>query len=354
MAHACEQDPSGSDDEIYLAGRTVLFPAARRRPPLRRVTHRLLLATSVLLLAAVIVYIGRDGYNDNSDGDVDFLDALYYAAVSLSTTGYGDVVPVDNAARLVNVLAITPLRIVFLMILVGTTLEVLTERSRHQLRLRRWRSHVHHHTVVIGYGAKGRHAVQTLLTHGEKKSHIVVVDPQRRVCEAATHAGLTAVQGDATRSEVLRRARVDEAGKVLVAPQRDDTAVLVTLTARQLNDRATVVAAVREEENVPLLRRSGADSVITSSGSAGRLLGTASVSPDVGTVLEDLLSYGDGLDVAQRPVHQDEIGLAPRACTDLVVSVVRERTLLHFADPGLGELRAGDHLVVIRPAAEGD
>ena len=50
----------------------------------------------------------------------------YYATVSLSTTGYGDITPVSPGARLVNILVVTPLRILFLLILIGTTLEALT------------------------------------------------------------------------------------------------------------------------------------------------------------------------------------------------------------------------------------
>jgi hypothetical protein len=51
------------------------------------------------------------------------------------------------------------------------------------------------------------------------------------------------------------------------------------LTARQLNRGAKIVAAVREEENAPLLKQSGADVVITRASAAGRLLGLSVFSP---------------------------------------------------------------------------
>lgn len=46
--------------------------------------------------------------------------------------------PVSDGARLTNIFVITPLRVLLLIILVGTTLEVLTERSREEWRLNRW------------------------------------------------------------------------------------------------------------------------------------------------------------------------------------------------------------------------
>ncbi|WP_201009264.1 NAD-binding protein, partial [Kitasatospora sp. Root187] len=77
------------------------------------------------------------------------------------------------------------------------------------------------HTVVIGYGTKGRHAVATLLGQGVERSEIVIVDPLRKVIDQATRDGLTGVIGDATRTETLLRAELPTASRVVVAPERD-------------------------------------------------------------------------------------------------------------------------------------
>ncbi|MFG2195082.1 potassium channel family protein [Streptomyces sp. NPDC048639] len=324
--------------------------------PLHQVARRLLMALVVLLTTVFIVYAERDEYHDNADNSVDLLDCLYYATVTLSTTGYGDIVPYGEGARLVNVLLITPLRVLFLIILVGTTLEVLTERTREQWRLNRWRSALRDHTVVVGFGTKGRSAVLTLMAKGLSKERVVVVDPSQKVIDAASAEGFVGVVGDGTRSEVLKRAEAQRAGKVIIATQRDDTAVLVTLTARQLNRGAKIVAAVREEENAPLLRQSGADAVITSSSAAGRLLGLSVVSPSSVVVLEDLIHQGSGLDVIERPVVKAEVGRSVREVDDLVVSVLRGHRLLGFDDPKASPLQATDRLIAViraNPAGNG-
>ena len=88
---------------------------------------RIIYATLALFAAVLIVYLDRDGYRDVQDNRLSFLDCLYYATVSLSTTGYGDITPFTPEARLVNVLVITPLRIAFLIVLIGTTVETLTD-----------------------------------------------------------------------------------------------------------------------------------------------------------------------------------------------------------------------------------
>ncbi|GAA2150280.1 potassium channel family protein [Kitasatospora kazusensis] len=328
----------------------ILLPARPAAPPLRQVGLRLALALAVLLATTLIVWLDRSGYHDNANDTVSFLDAAYYATVTLSTTGYGDITPVSDGARLTNILVITPLRVLFLIILVGTTLEVLTERTRKQWRLNRWRSTVREHTVVVGYGTKGRSAVDTLVGQGVAKDSIVVVDPQRKVLDQAARDGLVGVLGDATRTDTLLRAELPSAARVVVAPERDDTAVLITLTIRQLNKSATVVAAVREDENAPLLRQSGADLVVTSSSSAGRLLGMSMLSPHAGAVMEDLLTYGTGLDVIERPVTRAEAGRSPRDCADLVVAVVRGHRMINYTDPEAAVLQLTDRVITIHPA----
>lgn len=324
----------------------VLLPRPKRGP-LRQVARRLLAALAVLWVTVALVYADRGNYHDNADGHVSFLDCVYYTTVTLSTTGYGDIAPVGEGARMTNILLVTPLRVVFLIILIGTTLEALTDRTREQWRLSRWRSQLRDHTVVVGFGTKGRSAAQTLLSTGVSRERIVVVDPNHHVVKSANDEGYASVLGDATRSDVLARAEVRRARQIVIATQRDDTAVLVTLTARQLNARLKIVAAVREEENVPLLRQSGADAVITTASAAGRLLGLSVLSPNASSVMEDLIQQGTGMRLNERPVTRAEVGRSPRDCDDLVVTVVRGHRLLGYDDPEAAPLQPTDRVVVI-------
>ncbi|MEU4092506.1 potassium channel family protein [Streptomyces sp. NPDC026673] len=341
-------------DRAGQSGAVVHLPRKKAAGPLRQVVRRLVMALFVLVLTVFIVYVDREGYHDNAGGPMTLLDCVYYATVTLSTTGYGDIVPYSASARLTNVLLVTPLRVLFLIILVGTTLEVLTERTREQYRQQRWRSTVRDHTVIVGFGTKGRSAAKTLTGHGVPAQRIVVIDPEPKAVEAAVAAGFTGVIGDATRNDVLLRAEIQRAKELIIAAQRDDTAVLVALTARQLSRRISIVASVREEENAPLLRQSGADSVVTSSGAAGRLLGMSMLSPSAGEVMEELISYGSGLDLIERPVTKAEAGLSPREVGDLVVVVKRGHRLLDHDNPEANPLQLTDRLIAIHRTSQQD
>lgn len=208
------------------------------------------------------------------------------------------------------------------------------------------------HVVIVGYGTKGRSAAETLVNNGVSRDDIVVVDKGGAAVSDAHADGLAVVTGDATRSGVLQRAGVERATQVIITTDRDDSNVLSTLTVRQLNAGAYIVAAVREHENAPLMKQSGANSVITSSDAVGRLLGLSSLSPTLGTVMEDLLTYGEGLEVAERELLVSEVGQQPQSLPDQVIAVVRDDTVYRYFDPTVTQLSRGDRLIVVRPARE--
>jgi voltage-gated potassium channel len=326
---------------------SVRLPRGAQVQPVVAILRRVGIAVAIVVVNWIAVLLERGGYTDNADGHVSVVDALYYTTVTLSTTGYGDITPVTTSARLINALVVTPMRFLFVLVLVGTTIQVLTERSRDQFRIARWRSRVQDHVIVCGYGTKGRSAVRALLQQQLPVDHIVVVETDPAGVRQAEADGIVTVQGSSTSDAVMSEAEVERAKAVIVAVNRDDTAVLTTLTVRQLAPSATVVAAVREAENADLLVQSGATSVITSSDAAGRLLGLATESPRAVAVVEDLIAVGTGLDLQEREITSNEVGRPPLSLGIPVLAVARGGRTLPYDDADCQVLQAGDRLVYV-------
>ncbi len=72
----------------------VLRVPQEQQSPAVAIARRIGYAVIALTLAVLVVYIDRDGYRDVQDNEMSLLDCIYYATVSLSTTGYGDITPV--------------------------------------------------------------------------------------------------------------------------------------------------------------------------------------------------------------------------------------------------------------------
>lgn len=318
------------------------------RDPISAVLHRFLLALLLIAVVAAIVRIDHDGYRDSKGDGISTLDAFYYATVSVTTTGYGDIVPVSNNARLLSTSIVTIARIIFLILLVGTTFEVATQHGRAALAQRLWRKRLHDHVIICGFGTKGQSAARTLLAEGIKPSDIVVIDDDAHRIGDATALGLAGIVGDASRTDVLKHADASEARAVIVAPDNDAASVLITLTTRELSQRAKIVSAVREEQNAHLLRQGGADVVIVSSDAAGRLLGLSTYAPEIVALLEDLLVPGAGLELAKRSASSDEIGGAPKAKPgELVMAVRRNGAVLLASAPEAQTIQPDDQIFLL-------
>lgn len=306
------------------------------------------LALGLLVFIAVVVYLGRDGYVDAAGGTITAVDALYYASVTVTTTGYGDIAAVTPGTRVATLILITPARILFLILVVGTTVEVLTEQYRQLLAATRWRKRVQDHYVICGFGSTGQSASTALLANDVVPAQITAVDTEAAPLEHATTSGFTGVRGDASRVAVLQQAAVGGAQSVIVTPNRDDTAVLITLTVRELNPRAHIVVAVRERENLHLLRQSGADEVIDATAAVGRLLGLATHSGAALTLIDDLLEAGTSLEVAEvePAVQPDGTVTVPAGVS--CVEVLRDGRRLAYPSGAAGPLTPEDRLIVVR------
>ena len=213
----------------------------------------MLLAAMLLAASTVIVYLGRGGYRDaaHPGQPLSALASLYCATVTLSTTGFGDVVPVTDTVRVVNIVLITPIRVIFLVLLVGTTLEVLAERTRVNWRINRWRSRVAGHTVIVGYGTKGRSVIRTLGECGVPDGSIVVVDASAEAVAEANSSGLVGVSGDATRRSVLERAEIGTAAQIVIAVNDVLAASDLRATPLTRGDRFILVSSPDQPASQP-------------------------------------------------------------------------------------------------------
>ena len=175
---------------------------SRRFQPLRRAVKvpvwgdlgiRLGLAFILIMTVVLIHYWDRDGLIDNHDGHVSFLDVVYFTMISITTTGFGDIAPISERARLVEALIVTPVRFAVLFIFVGTAYNFLIKRSWEKFRMARIQDSLEDHVVVLGFGISGSEAVGELIEHvGRAAGRKVIRVPVPRI---ATKFALQYVPG---------------------------------------------------------------------------------------------------------------------------------------------------------------
>ncbi len=332
----------------------VLFASAEANPG-RVLAFRALVIFGLFALVTGVLWLDRDGISDQIDGELSFVDLVYFVVVSLTTVGYGDIVPVTERARLIDAIIITPARLLVWLVFVGTAFELFFHKGLERIRMARLQQQLKDHIVICGYGHSGRTAAAELVRRGTPPQQVIVVDQNEELLQEAATAGYIGLRGDATMNRVLRDAGVANAGAVILCTGRDDTNALAVLTVRQINPRARVITDAHEEENAPLLKQAGADVTVSPSQISGFLLADSVSHRHVTDFVLDVLSSGGRLLLNERPAREEELGKAAGVVGDaMIVRIYRDGRPVGFWEAEGQVIRAGDVVLALESEAARD
>jgi voltage-gated potassium channel len=319
--------------------------------PGRKLLTRLIIALSLLCAITAILWLDRDGLRDQVDGEITFSDVVYFSMITVTTVGYGDIVPVTTRARLIDALVVTPVRIAVWILFLGTAYQLIIRQYTEGYRMTTLKTALDGHVIVCGFGNTGAAAVKELLAKGTDPKQIVVIDLQDSRARAAIGCGVAALQGDGTQEATLRDAVIEKAKALIIAAGRDDTSALILLTARHLNAAIRIIVSANEAENVKLFRQGGANSIVSPSTFGGYALANAVDQAHMVQYMEDLLTAGGRVNLIERPVRAEEVG---RTAVDLkpniVLRVYRGDTIISMTEVQRGRrFESGDLLVLLIP-----
>ena len=287
-------------------------------------------------------------------------DGMWWALVTITTVGFGDIAPVTGLGRgIAGVLMVSGMFMLALFAgIVGHSLlnAVLTIRE-DQFRM----STNVNHIVVCGYDAGSRMLLDTLLEDVDIGRHdIVIFDDDERPPDLP--GAFTWVRGDPTKESELHKVRITHARAVIVVGARDrppaeaDASTILTLFTirRWVRDnvpskrvrRLYIVAEILDAENVDHARTAGADEVIETTRMGFSLLAHAVSQPGTAEVLGDVVRTGaHSLYVGRIPEEYE----LPQAYGELIAGLRRQHGILVLGvrdGVGLDVLNPSDEVVV--------
>jgi voltage-gated potassium channel len=287
-----------------------------------RISHEELikgLAAVVVLVffAAVAVSFLEHGHNP---GFERIGSAMWWAIVTMTTVGYGDIVPQSGLGRVLGAIVMLSGMVVLSLFTAAVSTKVITNRLKEGKGLKK--VDMKNHIALLGWNPTGFEVI-TSIHEGmirENRSLVLIsqLDPDQveTIIERYPDLQIKFVSGDCTDDEVLHRASIGTAYAAIIIPDEswsnhpksDERTILATLSVKAIEPKVKVIAHILDNQNEAHMRRANADRVVVSDRYSGFLIGAHVTSPGIPEMIDGLFTGSAGVRFARRRLPNSLIG----------------------------------------------
>ncbi|MCG8452297.1 MAG: bacteriohemerythrin [Spirochaetales bacterium] len=215
----------------------------------------------MLALIGLILLIGTFGYPLIEEGWT-LLDGFYMTAISITTVGFGETLPLSSWGRVFTIFIIFAgigAAAVFASQLAQAFLESHFQQYFGGARMNKIIGRLKGHYIVCGFGGIGSSICSEL---DEAGVSFVVVEKREDYAKWAKQRRYLTVIGEATYDSTLIEAGIERASGLVTDLGDDSTNMYVTLAVKELNPSLYVIARGYKDDAESRLLRAGADRVV--------------------------------------------------------------------------------------------
>ena len=246
----------------------------------------------------------------------EYLDAGYWAVVTLATVGYGDIAPRSDAGKAISIFLIIIGLSIYVSVISRFGAFIIGRSIKEARGL--GKCEFENHVVLLGMNDVLEEAVKQL-SHAKKDIAVVVEDSED--VDRASRLGTYPVLGNPADTMSLEMANIAKADAILINLQDDSKTILATLACRKISKSVRVVAVIRQRELIELVKESGVESVLSPQALTGRMLASAVFEPDIIDFIDDITSGIEGADL--REFDSREIKVAGSKVGEALLSLRR-------------------------------
>ncbi|AWH74514.1 potassium channel protein [Dokdonia sp. Dokd-P16] len=298
-----------------------------------------------LVLLVTTLLLGVFGYRFIAD--YNWVDAVYMTVITITTVGFGEVIPLTPEAKIFTVILI-----LLSVVIVGYALTVISEyiisKSSYKdlihKKVQQEIDKMTDHIIVCGYGRNGQEAVQKLMAYNKQ---FVVIEMDLDVIERyEMDKNIHFVNGNANEDEILEKAGITRASALLCALPEDADNLFIVLSARQLNSKLKIISRATAETSQKKLKLAGADNVIMPDKIGGDHMASLVVVPDLIEFLDNLSVVGEEDSINVEEISFDQI------CADGKEASIKEIDLRYKTGCTIIGYRSPSGKYIVNPEAD--
>jgi voltage-gated potassium channel len=303
---------------------------------------------AALVLAHVV---GTIGFRIIGGPQYSMIDCLYMTFITIATIGYNEVVDVSSPAGRIFTMMIGAVGIstVYYMLakmtmfLVAGEVNVALRRRKMLKKI----SNLDGHYIICGIGRVGTNVAHELSVTDRP---YVIIDTDQAHIDAhhERYPEAPYLHGDGSEDEILLNAGIATAAGVFAVTGEDSKNLVISLSAKQLNPAARVVARCHEVNYIEKIRKVGADAIVSPDFTGGMRLVSSMVRPQVVNFLDEMLRSENKLRVEEVRVPggaaERQLGTLDLRHREYVILAVRSGGKWQFNPGSDAPLRAGETL----------
>ncbi|BAO76660.1 potassium channel protein [Winogradskyella sp. PG-2] len=254
-------------------------------------------------MLVILIFFGIIGYRFISG--LSWIDAIYMTVITITTVGFGEVQPLGVPAKIFTIFLILTS-----VVIVGYAISIITEYilSRNnfedikQRKMQKKIDAMSNHIVICGFGRNGKQAAKKLQAYNKP---YVIIERSKEIIEKLQEDHIPYVFGNANEDETLLEAGIEKAGTLICALPSDADNLFVVLSARQINNRMTIISRASQETSYNKLKLAGANNVILPDRIGGDHMASLVVIPDLVEFIDNLGIVGErNINVEEVKVEQ--------------------------------------------------
>ena len=308
-----------------------------------------------LLIFVMVELIGSIGFWIVSGYRASLLDCIYMTFITVATIGFGETIDLSHspggrvflmAVATVGIANVTYATSKLTAFILETDINEALRRRRMQDRI----DALDNHYIVCGLGRVGSNVANELVATDRR---FVGIEEAPAAIELFNEKNPKAIvlHGDCSDDDILLRAGIKRAAGLFAVTGDDGKNLLITLSAKQLNPEARVVARIHDVRNSEKLKRVGADAIVSPDFTGGMRIASSMLRPAVVSFLDEMLRTDDRLRVEEVVVpaafQRRSLAQAVPANAGYVVLAVRAGSGWQFNPPADYQLQPGYVLVAM-------
>jgi voltage-gated potassium channel len=266
-----------------------------------------------------------------------FGEALWWVMVSITTVGYGDIVPVTGYGRILATFIIFTGVALFSMFTALVSSVFVTQKLKEERGLKQITER--NHILLCGWNHTAEQILKVIFNRSQATSLVIInqlpEDQVQTILLNFKDKPLNFIRGDFAQEEILNRANIAKARAVIIIPdttatltaKSDEKTILTAFSVKAVNSKIKVYAHIIDRDNEPYLKKAQVDDYIVSDDYSGVLLGEMVTDPGIPQSVKQLLLGGNSGSLTRLSVPGDLVG---KTFTD-AIGYFREKNQLPIA-----------------------